>query len=116
MLVETAQKRHEGIFPSLLYSSGVVYAMADGNYQNYQEVQRRESEEEDAEQSGFIFVPSETISGGHRQQSATPSRAPQRQHSEKDKGIKLGLGDFVFYSFLVRLDDIDLSMFCKNDC
>lgn len=85
MLVETAQERNEPIFPALIYSSAMMWTvgMAGGA-----ETQRPEADEE-AEQSSREAEP-------RRQRS----RSFQEDDSE-DRGVKLGLGDFIFYSVLV---------------
>lgn len=102
ILVETAQSRNEQIFPSLIYSAGVLYSivgMADG----------------DSSEDGFSRA---WASGERRSRNAAPAapvraedergdhgrQVPQPQNPEpedEDKGIKLGLGDFIFYSILV---------------
>merc|ERR1711899_611709 len=89
ILVETAQERNEQIFPSLIYSAGVIYTligMADRDagfsqeWVNGQQPMRRAEVNPDA-----IFQ-------NDRQ---------RQQQDEEDRGIKLGLGDFIFYSILV---------------
>ena len=108
ILVETAQERNEQIFPSLIYSAGVLYSLItvatteDGS---------RDDEEE--EQGGFN---QDWVEGRDNRRVAEPVRPLRRQErvleeeepqeqlliaSEEDKGIKLGLGDFIFYSILV---------------
>merc|ERR1712001_247695 len=96
ILVETAQERNEQIFPSLIYSSGVVYAlvgMADRDagfseeWVNGQQPRRR-----------VEINPAAPV------QNHAPNQAQQQQQQqqdEEDRGIKLGLGDFIFYSILV---------------
>lgn len=103
ILVETAQERNEQIMPSLIYSAGVVYTlvgMADTaqpqnrdsdagftrNWVNGDERMRRV--EVDNSRSG---------SSGQVQ----PRPNDQELQEEEDRGIKLGLGDFIFYSILV---------------
>jgi len=74
MLVETAQERDEPLFPALIYSSAMawVITMADGG------------------------------DGSNAQTRASVNSPPQEQQEEEDSGgVKLGLGDFIFYSVLV---------------
>uniref|UniRef100_A0A0N5AYE8 Presenilin n=1 Tax=Syphacia muris TaxID=451379 RepID=A0A0N5AYE8_9BILA len=61
MLIEIAQSRDESLFPSLVYSSGVVYPYIN---------------------SGTIMTYGAT-------------------DNDSQRGVKLGLGDFIFYSVLV---------------
>ncbi|XP_029950933.1 presenilin-2 [Salarias fasciatus] len=84
MLVETAQERNEPIFPALIYSSAMMWSVGMASPA---ETQRSETDEE-AEQS---------IRGVDPQRQASRSI----QEDEEDRGVKLGLGDFIFYSVLV---------------
>ncbi|XP_020556432.1 presenilin-2 isoform X2 [Oryzias latipes] len=83
MLVETAQERNEPIFPALIYSSmmwGVAMASP---------VDAHSSEtDEEADQ----MVEGAEPQGG---------RQGAEEEQEEDRGVKLGLGDFIFYSVLV---------------
>uniref|UniRef100_A0A671VEY1 Presenilin n=1 Tax=Sparus aurata TaxID=8175 RepID=A0A671VEY1_SPAAU len=88
MLVETAQERNEPIFPALIYSSAMMWTvgMASPN-----DAQRSGHEtDEEAEQS----------SRGVEPESRQPRSFPEDE-LEEDRGVKLGLGDFIFYSVLV---------------
>jgi len=102
ILVETAQDRNEQIFPALIYSSTVMY-MATGNGSN----ERRDSTE-----VGFTqdWVDNHVENVGRRQievHDTGPQNRPrttihqQQSDVEEEKGVKLGLGDFIFYSVLV---------------
>ncbi|XP_013135438.1 PREDICTED: presenilin homolog [Papilio polytes] len=85
ILVETAQERNEPIFPALIYSSTVMYCLA-------------------------APVGSGGAAGGAGGASSEPGEQrelrPLHPHGrspelEDEKGVKLGLGDFIFYSVLV---------------
>ncbi|CAL9701127.1 unnamed protein product [Knipowitschia caucasica] len=82
MLVETAQERNEPIFPALIYSSAMMWTVGMANPAEHS------ASSEGAE---------------HRDRGAEPERAPSRggEELEEDRGVKLGLGDFIFYSVLV---------------
>ncbi|XP_061579611.1 presenilin-2 isoform X2 [Cololabis saira] len=86
MLVETAQERNEPIFPALIYSSAMMWTVGMAGPAD---AQRSETDEE-AEQSGGRAEP----------QSRRPQLPPEDE-LEEDRGVKLGLGDFIFYSVLV---------------
>jgi len=137
ILVETAQERNEQIFPSLIYSSGMVYAlvgMADADREppvaprrqgrtgsagatdreeesNDTTNARREQNNEDARDGfGDTWVRENGERSRQRaarvtQSAASGSRAGPAtttvEEEEEDKGVKLGLGDFIFYSILV---------------
>lgn len=81
MLVETAQERNEAIFPALIYSSAMMWTVGMAS-------------PADAPHSG-----QETDEEGTQTED---SRRPLPEAElEEDRGVKLGLGDFIFYSVLV---------------
>ncbi|XP_056639538.1 presenilin-1 [Diorhabda sublineata] len=104
ILVETAQERNEQIFPALIYSSTYMYTytsmMVTG--EEVPNVNRSNSED-----NGFTqdWVDNHTNRVAQRQLevTSTPSGQPRTQviQEEEERGVKLGLGDFIFYSVLV---------------
>lgn len=116
ILVETAQERNEQIFPALIYSSTYMYTymgMATGNDTNTastttngggDETNRRASGED-----GFTedWVQNHAERGAQRQIEVHDDGTTGRprttlyQEVEEERGVKLGLGDFIFYSVLV---------------
>ncbi|XP_022069868.2 presenilin-2 [Acanthochromis polyacanthus] len=86
MLVETAQERNEPIFPALIYSSAMMWTVGMASPADA----RRSETDEEAEPSGGGAEPPSRRSG------SLPEDEP-----EEDRGVKLGLGDFIFYSVLV---------------
>jgi len=156
MLVEIAQERNESIFPSLVYSSTVVYlvgmATTDGNAQTTTTTTTAAAEEpshEDEaevdqefaqqqpqpgrraegaanrnadEAAGFTsqWRDQQTNGGARNRQliqredrhrpSPSPEDgsqvrvvqvSPEESEQDEEQGVKLGLGDFIFYSVLV---------------
>lgn len=142
ILVETAQERNEQIFPSLIYSAGVVYsivgaAVSDDEEQPNAEEARSERPPQAMPEGPKAAATARGVSRNNsgsagfdqewvdRQQQQQPRqvnqempRAPPRRgqalrseeqqreplvipENEQDRGIKLGLGDFIFYSILV---------------
>lgn len=126
ILVETAQERNEQIFPSLIYSSGMVYAMVatEGEetaedpppYRREPAVPPAARTRGEEENGGF----NDTWRQGEAQRDRServqqwidenPERARERaaaqahqqaMEDDDDSGVKLGLGDFIFYSILV---------------
>jgi len=117
ILVETAQERNEQIFPSLIYSSGMVYALvgmadteagtskegpgadtADGFGEDWE----RESGERTRARGERVGRGEEgRRPAGERQARPRPPPQQQEEEDEEDRGVKLGLGDFIFYSILV---------------
>ena len=104
ILVETAQQRNEQIFPSLIYSAGVMYALVGAADRNQEEADaqeqpqappRRQNIRRDLRTEDAVVVED----ARHQQQHDQQQRAEEEE--EEDKGIKLGLGDFIFYSILV---------------
>uniref|UniRef100_A0A7N6F6L7 Presenilin n=1 Tax=Anabas testudineus TaxID=64144 RepID=A0A7N6F6L7_ANATE len=95
MLVETAQERNEPIFPALIYSSAMVWTvgMAKMNLVcccNAVALPLLSFLDEEAEHRG-----------GRAEAEGRPPRSFPEEELEEDRGVKLGLGDFIFYSVLV---------------
>ncbi|XP_063679231.1 presenilin-2-like [Bolinopsis microptera] len=96
ILVETAEERNEPIFPSLIYSSTMMWTittMADG-------------------EPVSSYNPLNNSTGS----SASPPERAQPEMEPEEQGVKLGLGDFIFYSVLVgkaaTADDWNTVMAC----
>jgi len=136
ILVETAQERNEQIFPSLIYSSGMVYAlvgMADANTEGegpvaprrqgrtgsaeggerdrgearqsgedardgFGDTWVRENDERSRQRAARVEASGRTTSGAGPRSGVVTEVV---EEDEEDKGVKLGLGDFIFYSILV---------------
>ncbi|CAG9865294.1 unnamed protein product [Phyllotreta striolata] len=106
ILVETAQERNEQIFPALIYSSTYMYAytsMATGEEVPNVNVSRSNSEDH-----GFTreWVDNHATRVAQRQLEVRSDpngqhRTQVHQQDEEERGVKLGLGDFIFYSVLV---------------
>merc|ERR1712112_646896 len=137
ILVETAQERNEQIFPSLIYSSGMVYAlvgMADRDTEQQENAEQvapkapsrsrnsnqgeqdqadgfnedwnRATEERSRERDRRVRQRQAEAGGSDRPIARTQPQQPpagqmETEEDEEDRGVKLGLGDFIFYSILV---------------
>ncbi|XP_064411855.1 presenilin-2 [Latimeria chalumnae] len=108
MLVETAQERNEPIFPALIYSSAMVWLVGMAKHDTTDENARMEPPLENwsaNEEAGQIpHHPSESINAAtipETQVRSANSTTPSLEDTEEERGIKLGLGDFIFYSVLV---------------
>lgn len=137
----SSQERNEQIFPSLIYSAGVVYALVGAADQGQgqaqaqgqeerQQLRRNSSQEQQLEDRETEQEPPTRPA---RRQKRSPGaaadaaagfdpdfiqRAPLPEQAavppppnpadagldEEHQGIKLGLGDFIFYSILGRKD------------
>eukprot|EP00049_Salpingoeca_infusionum_P007417 m.120443 g.120443 ORF g.120443 m.120443 type:complete len:456 (+) comp13690_c0_seq1:60-1427(+) len=90
-LVETAQERDEPLFPALIYSSTMAWIVTMADTDTPPSTAGQEVAMQDVEM----------------QESRGPSRtrttevARQQPEEEENSGVKLGLGDFIFYSVLV---------------
>jgi presenilin 1 len=94
ILVETAQERNEQLFPALIYSSTVMYSvvtMAGEERRPKSEVPPVEGEQNCTEAEGEERPP----------ERPPRTRRPIPEEEEEERGVKLGLGDFIFYSVLV---------------
>ncbi|XP_075964057.1 presenilin-1 [Anarhichas minor] len=126
MLVETAQERNEPIFPALIYSSTMVWIvnMADTEWppkRNSTEAAAPQQEAPEAvaspapttlsDDGGFNpswvnqqqhqLGPLQTTDETRREVQELPSDRPPVEDDDEERGVKLGLGDFIFYSMLV---------------
>ncbi|XP_052848655.1 presenilin homolog isoform X3 [Drosophila gunungcola] len=145
ILVETAQERNEQIFPALIYSSTVVYALVGTVTPQQSQAEASSSPSSSnsttttratqnslaspeaaavsgsrsAEAAGFtqewsnnlservarrqIEVQSTQSGSAQRSNEYRTVTAPDQHHpdGQEERGIKLGLGDFIFYSVLV---------------
>jgi len=139
ILVETAQERNEQIFPSLIYSSGMVYALvgmadteqgaaASGSNETgetsdepkapsrggrkprqsedqadgFNDEWRQQSEDRSRDRDRRVRQrQTEAGQAGGRVERVQTTHAQMEEEDEEDRGVKLGLGDFIFYSILV---------------
>uniref|UniRef100_A0A3B3YDX3 Presenilin n=1 Tax=Poecilia mexicana TaxID=48701 RepID=A0A3B3YDX3_9TELE len=81
MLVETAQERNEPIFPALIYSSAMIWTVMMAN--------PADGQRSETGQTSLVATP--PVSGCHDDDYDGVCAG----------GVKLGLGDFIFYSVLV---------------
>ncbi|NXY24658.1 PSN2 protein, partial [Atrichornis clamosus] len=102
MLVETAQERNEPIFPALIYSSAMMWTvgMAKPDTARGPSQQTWDAAEDGRE---HLRSPSHAESQMSERRSPVPTRpvTSLEELEEEERGVKLGLGDFIFYSVLV---------------
>ncbi|KAM4771939.1 presenilin-2-like [Rhinophrynus dorsalis] len=100
MLVETAQERNEPIFPALIYSSAMMWTvgMADSGTSDG----RSNLQPHAINPSENVNSPSDVDNGLPEIRIQAPiNPAVSSEDTEEERGVKLGLGDFIFYSVLV---------------
>ncbi|XP_069463027.1 presenilin-2 [Ambystoma mexicanum] len=102
MLVETAQERNEPIFPALIYSSAMMWTVGMAKLD---EQERGTSQQiwNTAENVGEDLenLPHSTSAFPGHQIEASNRSSTSLEDAEEERGVKLGLGDFIFYSVLV---------------
>lgn len=117
ILVQTAQERDEPLFPSLIYSSTMMWTigMADRDNSNDSRtgpgtignINAQTDDEEEFTGSTEGVGPSNEAAQdairalGSNDEEQNVENAPPENQEEEEKGVKLGLGDFIFYSVLV---------------
>uniref|UniRef100_M4A418 Presenilin n=1 Tax=Xiphophorus maculatus TaxID=8083 RepID=M4A418_XIPMA len=113
ILVETAQERNEPIFPALIYSSTMVWLvnMADTDRPKRNSAESPAPSSPSQDDGGFTssWVSQQEHRLGQLQSTEEtrreiqqmPSSRPPVEEDDEERGVKLGLGDFIFYSMLV---------------
>ncbi|KAJ8392490.1 hypothetical protein AAFF_G00076150 [Aldrovandia affinis] len=100
MLVETAQERNEPIFPALIYSSAMIWMVGMAKLPTAAEPADQDTDDEGQISDRSDLERSQGAPEGQvvtgREQVFVPG-----EDQEEDRGVKLGLGDFIFYSVLV---------------
>nr|BAE19681.1 presenilin [Ephydatia fluviatilis] len=129
ILVNLAKERNMDIFPSLIYSSTMVWTigMADSNEKKDDEEDKDSDGEKEstsiersqqqatltgegsqytahrdgASVEGGASVAAVTIRNAGNGEGAHVQHSEEEEEGEERRGFKLGLGDFIFYSILV---------------
>ncbi|XP_065660851.1 presenilin-1 isoform X2 [Hydra vulgaris] len=103
ILVQTAQERNEQLFPSLIYSSTFMYPTVVNQVQEATSSQAKLTENTDdnhEDEQNNIQQQTAPILNGENVE-ATATTPPTQSDGPEERGVKLGLGDFIFYSVLV---------------
>lgn len=121
MLVETAQERDEPLFPALIYSSTMMWTftmgMADSDQPKQKTTVRDVQSFGGSVQASGRETNTDSSRGASnneaqlarlrehqqqlRNQQVESARPTPEDDEEEQRGVKLGLGDFIFYSVLV---------------
>jgi hypothetical protein len=101
MLVETAQDRDDELFPALIYSSGagVVVPVVNTGLGMFAPLLGMANESSPEPTTPIVQI--EQPNQREPSASSRPSRRQRRAQEGSRDDIKLGLGDFIFYSVLV---------------
>ncbi|XP_009482729.1 presenilin-2 isoform X2 [Pelecanus crispus] len=95
MLVETAQERNEPIFPALIYSSAMMWTVGMAKPDTAARGPSQQTWD-----AGLLACHS-SIQSKTRSPVSTRPITSFEELEEEERGVKLGLGDFIFYSVLV---------------
>ncbi|XP_054159154.1 presenilin-1-like isoform X2 [Oppia nitens] len=104
ILVETAQERNETIFPALIYSSTVAYYVGTATAENTSNGTNDNNQTDESSQRlpDVGFTNSRAPAGdSSANESSRQVLTPSEAMDDEERGVKLGLGDFIFYSVLV---------------
>uniref|UniRef100_A0A7N6BFG8 Presenilin n=1 Tax=Anabas testudineus TaxID=64144 RepID=A0A7N6BFG8_ANATE len=107
ILVETAQERNEPIFPALIYSSTMVWLVNMADTDRPQLVAAYPSQDDGGFTPSWVshqehqLGPLQSTEQTRREIQQMPSARPPVDDDDEERGVKLGLGDFIFYSMLV---------------
>jgi len=103
MLVETAVKRDEPLFPALIYSSSMIWivTMADISQPNTRPPSNNSSPTKNQKK-----LETKLLDEGDKQDAMVTIEGKEgaevaTEEEDEFTGVKLGLGDFIFYSILV---------------
>ncbi|KAL8185550.1 UNVERIFIED_CONTAM: Presenilin-2 [Gekko kuhli] len=103
MLVETAQERNEPIFPALIYSSAMIWmvGMAKQDLAHRGSTQQTWDPDDVRENHDNSSYTEPVIPEMRNSTTNHPVTSSVEETEEEERGVKLGLGDFIFYSVLV---------------
>ncbi|KFQ29274.1 PREDICTED: presenilin-2 [Merops nubicus] len=103
MLVETAQERNEPIFPALIYSSAMIWTVGMAKSDAAARAASRQTWDAAEDGGENRRSPSHADSQMPGTRNSDPARpiTSAEELEEEERGVKLGLGDFIFYSVLV---------------
>lgn len=101
ILVETAQERNESIFPALIYSSTVAYMV--GMTSPSQSSSNADQQSVTPAETSYETAQLQPQQSNQEQDNCNNSTARiiESDDEDEERGVKLGLGDFIFYSVLV---------------
>eukprot|EP00300_Choanocystis_sp_HF-7_P026790 c3074_g1_i1.p3 GENE.c3074_g1_i1~~c3074_g1_i1.p3 ORF type:complete len:354 (+),score=84.89 c3074_g1_i1:101-1063(+) len=106
ILVETAQSRPNQPLPGLLYSAGIAYTVTMAGGDDDATVPLTAAPAHDSDDAFDADALAAAVQEAAAEDAAAQQGAPQAPavsplQREAGRGLKLGLGDFIFYSVLV---------------
>eukprot|EP00040_Diaphanoeca_grandis_P021972 m.117571 g.117571 ORF g.117571 m.117571 type:complete len:489 (-) comp28587_c1_seq1:409-1875(-) len=99
MLVETAMKREEPLFPALIYSSSMVWMVTMADIDTSPNKKNRPPSVNSSSPTKLKKLETKLLEDGDHIEDGDVEKPVEEE--EEFTGVKLGLGDFIFYSILV---------------
>jgi len=104
ILLNMASERNEELFPGLIYTTGMIWVnqVLPSNYEESSDASiKKKSEVTSNKHSNHSSKKPGAIVPSSRQPADNDYSSQSSSVSESSNGIKLGLGDFIFYSLLI---------------
>ena len=104
ILLNMASERNEELFPGLIYTTGMIWVnqvLPSELIESNDASSKKDSKDTSNKQAVNYLKSSRVILPSSRQPVSSDKLSQNSSNLEVNNGIKLGLGDFIFYSLLI---------------